>query len=256
MDISSFENIHFFILFLISVFVRLAPLFFFLPFFNNGVITGAIRFPLIFLVAGGFLTSGNINVDGFNIDEIYFYLLKEVIIGLLLSFTLSLPFFIFHAIGSIIDNQRGATLSSSIDPANGVDTSELAKYLNLFSAAIFIYCGGMHFVLDSVRLSYEMCPLFSQCIFSVSNTLDFLTLLVTQAVILASPIMIVLLLSEVLLGVLSRFAPQMNAFSVSLTIKSMLAMFIVFICLSAVYVPKIQGFIGERSFFINSLLRP
>jgi len=256
MDISSFENIHVFILFLISVFVRLAPLFFFLPFFNNGVITGAIRFPLIFLVAGGFLTSGNINVDGFNVDEIYFYLLKEVIIGLLLSFTLSLPFFIFHAIGSIIDNQRGATLSSSIDPANGVDTSELAKYLNLFSAAIFIYCGGMHFVLDSVRLSYEMCPLFSQCIFSVSNTLDFLTLLVTQAVILASPIMIVLLLSEVLLGVLSRFAPQMNAFSVSLTIKSMLAMFIVFICLSAVYVPKIQGFIGERSFFINSLLRP
>ncbi|WP_096968706.1 type III secretion system export apparatus subunit SctT [Escherichia coli] len=256
MDISSFENIHVFILFLISVFVRLAPLFFFLPFFNNGVITGAIRFPLIFLVAGGFLTSGNINVDGFNVDEIYFYLLKEVIIGLLLSFTLSLPFFIFHAIGSIIDNQRGATLSSSIDPANGVDTSELAKYLNLFSAAIFIYCGGMHFVLDSVRLSYEMCPLFSHCIFSVSNTLDFLTLLVTQAVILASPIMIVLLLSEVLLGVLSRFAPQMNAFSVSLTIKSMLAMFIVFICLSAVYVQKIQGFIGERSFFINSLLRP
>ncbi|EHJ4094445.1 type III secretion system export apparatus subunit SctT [Escherichia fergusonii] len=255
MDISSFENIHIFILFLICIFVRLAPLFFFLPFFNNGVITGAIRLPLIFLVAGGLLISDSINVDAFNIDEIYIYLLKEVIIGLLLSFTLSLPFFIFHAIGSIIDNQRGATLSSSIDPANGVDTSELAKYLNLFSAAIFIYCGGMAFILESVKLSYEMCPLFSQCIFSISNILDYLRLLVTQAVILASPIMIVLLLSEVLLGVLSRFAPQMNAFSVSLTIKSMLAMFIVFICFSAVYIPKVQTFIGERSFFINSLLR-
>uniref|UniRef100_UPI0030C763CD flagellar biosynthetic protein FliR n=1 Tax=Escherichia coli TaxID=562 RepID=UPI0030C763CD len=96
---------------------------------------------------------------------------------------------------------------------------------------------------------------FSQCIFRISNILEYLRLLVTQAVILANPIMIVLLLSEVLLGVLSRFAPQMNAFSVSLTIKSMLAMFIVFICFSAVYIPKVQSFIGERSFFINSLLR-
>ncbi|MFP1462361.1 hypothetical protein ACLB1E_12340 [Escherichia coli] len=35
---------------------------------------------------------------------------------------LASPFWIFLAIGSFIDNQRGATLSSTLDPATGVDT--------------------------------------------------------------------------------------------------------------------------------------
>ncbi|XLM19521.1 flagellar biosynthetic protein FliR, partial [Chromobacterium piscinae] len=58
------------------------------------------------------------------------------------------PFWAFHALGSVIDNQRGATLSSSIDPANGVDTSEMANLFNLFSAAVYLQGGGMELMLD------------------------------------------------------------------------------------------------------------
>ncbi|EFV8664341.1 TPA: type III secretion system export apparatus protein Spa29/SpaR, partial [Shigella flexneri] len=247
MDISSwFESIHVFLILLNGVFFRLAPLFFFLPFLNNGIISPSIRIPVIFLVASGLITSGKVDIGSSVFEHVYFLMFKEIIVGLLLSFCLSLPFWIFHAVGSIIDNQRGATLSSSIDPANGVDTSELAKFFNLFSAVVFLYSGGMVFILESIQLSYNICPLFSQCSFRVSNILTFLTLLASQAVILASPVMIVLLLSEVLLGVLSRFAPQMNAFSVSLTIKSLLAIFIIFICSSTIYFSKVQFFLGEH----------
>ncbi|EFE7810746.1 EscT/YscT/HrcT family type III secretion system export apparatus protein, partial [Shigella sonnei] len=135
MDISSwFESIHVFLILLNGVFFRLAPLFFFLPFLNNGIISPSIRIPVIFLVASGLITSGKVDIGSSVFEHVYFLMFKEIIVGLLLSFCLSLPFWIFHAVGSIIDNQRGATLSSSIDPANGVDTSELAKFFNLFSA--------------------------------------------------------------------------------------------------------------------------
>ncbi|XBY08057.1 flagellar biosynthetic protein FliR [Escherichia coli] len=53
---------------------------------------------------------------------------------------ISIPIFgFFLAIGSFIDNQRGATLSSTLDPATGVDTSELARLFNLFLCSSLSY---------------------------------------------------------------------------------------------------------------------
>ncbi|MCD3082962.1 SPI-1 type III secretion system export apparatus protein SpaR, partial [Salmonella enterica subsp. enterica serovar Enteritidis] len=60
--------------------------------------------------------------------------LQEAAVGVMLGCLLSWPFWVMHALGCIIDNQRGATLSSSIDPANGIDTSEMANFLNMFAA--------------------------------------------------------------------------------------------------------------------------
>lgn len=64
----------------------------------------------------------------------------------------------FLAIGSFIDNQRGATLSSTLDPATGVDTSELARLFNLFSAAVYLTKGGMNFILKLFWQSYNLWP--------------------------------------------------------------------------------------------------
>jgi type III secretion protein T len=50
--------------------------------------------------------------------------------------------------------------------------------------------------------------------------------------VISSPVVAALLLSEVVLGLLSRFAPQMNAFAVSLTVKSGIALFIMLLYFS------------------------
>lgn len=132
----------------------------------------------------------------------------------------------FHALGSIIDNQRGATLSSSIDPANGVDTSELANLFNLFAAAVYLQGGGMGLMLDLFRQSYQLCDPLGVCAPALTPTLSLLNQVISKAVVLASPVVAALLLSEAVLGLLSRFAPQMNAFAVSLTVKSAVALLI------------------------------
>ncbi|MDE1711673.1 flagellar biosynthetic protein FliR, partial (plasmid) [Chromobacterium amazonense] len=62
---------------------------------------------------------------------------------------------------------------------------------------------------------------------------------VSQAVVLASPVVAALLLSEVLLGLLSRFAPQMNAFSVSLTVKSLIALLMLLLYFGPVLPEKV-----------------
>jgi type III secretion protein T len=48
--------------------------------------------------------------------------------------------------------------------------------------------------------------------------------LVSKTLVISAPVVATLLISEALLGLLSRYAPQMNAFSVSLTVKSLVAL--------------------------------
>ena len=211
---------------------RITPTFFLLPFFTNSVISATIRMPVIMLIG---ISLWPHPVDALpleNSGEFLKVLVQEVFIGLLLGIVFALPFWVMHGIGSVIDNQRGATISSTLDPMSGVDTSELANLFHLFAGALFLLGGGLSVMLEAFARSYRLCDPLLACAPPVMPVLGLLGYLMTKVIVLASPVLASLLLSEILLGLLSRFAPQMNAFSISLTIKSMIAFFILLLYFS------------------------
>ncbi|WP_367672373.1 type III secretion system export apparatus subunit SctT [Serratia symbiotica] len=205
--------------------MRVAPVFFFLPFLstkllNNGIIKNCIA---IFIVLGLWPFSSSRTSAPLDIGLVE-ALLYEFTIGLVLAFILSLPFLIANIIGELIDNQRGATISDTIDPANGIESSELSVLLNHILVMIFLAQGGMYMLVQILADSYRLLPFAAG--FSHFNSLplgNWLNQLVTRGIILAAPILITLFITEVALGLYSRFCPQLNAFSLSLTIKSIIA---------------------------------
>jgi len=203
---------------------RLAPIFFMLPFLNSGVLTGVARQAVIVLVALGFWRY--VGVPAPDLDSVAFVglVLREAGIGVLLGGLLCWPFWVLHAMGNLIDNQRGAMLSSTVDPANGVDTSELANFLQLFAAAVYLEGGGMLLMLETVGHSYRICAPAHGCELHLSALNGLLDGVVSKTLVISAPVVATLLVSEALLGLLSRYAPQMNAFSVSLTVKSLVAL--------------------------------
>lgn len=205
-------------------FARLAPIFFMLPFLNSSVLTGAARQAVIVLVALGFWACIGVPLPALDGVAFFALLLREASIGVMLGCLLCWPFWVLHAMGNLIDNQRGAMLSSTVDPANGVDTSELANFLQLFAAAVYLEGGGMLLMLETVSHSYRICAPVNDCIVHVSALLGLLDALVSKTLVISAPVVATLLISEALLGLLSRYAPQMNAFSVSLTVKSLVAL--------------------------------
>ena len=215
-------------------FARVAPVFFILPFLNSSVLSGIARVSVSLLVAIGIWPHEPDVLSPFQTFPYLTLIAREVGVGVLLGCLLSWPFWVFHALGSIIDNQRGATLSSSIDPATGVDTSEMANFLSMFAAVIYLQGGGLMVMLDVFRQSYQLCDPMNACMPSLPPLLGFINQITGKALLLASPIIITLLLSEVILGLLSRFAPQMNAFAISLTVKSGIALFIMLLYFSPV----------------------
>ncbi|MEY4922171.1 MAG: type secretion apparatus protein SpaR/YscT/HrcT [Pseudomonadota bacterium] len=220
--------------------VRIAPVFFFLPFLsskllNSGIIKNCVA---LFLALGmwPFFSTREINREETNLAELILY---ELAIGLVLAFILSLPFLIANIIGELIDNQRGSTISDTIDPANGVESSEMSVLVSHIVVMIFLAQGGMYQLAQTFADSYRLLPFAGG--FGHFDSLPlgrWLNQLVVQGIILAAPILVTLFITEVALGLYSRFCPQLNAFSLSLTIKSIIA-FTVFLLYFQHEVPSI-----------------
>ncbi|SFN66658.1 type III secretion protein T [Izhakiella capsodis] len=154
-------------------------------------------------------------------------LTKECIIGLMLAMTLCIPFWVVMGFGEIMDNQRGATISDSIDPVNGSQSSILSGFFNFTLGAIFFSSGGMKRVIAVMSQSYHVFPIGSSLgLIHWALVGRILQMLMQNSILLAAPVMLSMMLSEILLGVFSRYCPQLNAFSLSLTIKSFIVFFI------------------------------
>ncbi|MBU4680533.1 SpaR/YscT/HrcT type III secretion system export apparatus protein [Cedecea davisae] len=219
---------------------RLMPAFILLPFFNSSTLTSAIRLPVAMLIGVALWPYSGAPIAGYDFGWFVILIIKELAIGLILAFFLCLPCWVLHAVGSVIDNQRGATLSSSIDPLSGVDTSELANLFNLFAAVVVLQHGGLLTLLEVFEKSYQLWGPYQMKAPGIMAVLGFLRLLVSNALILASPLIVLFLLTELCLGLLARFAPQLNAFALALTVKSFIAFFLLLIYFTPVLPGKIM----------------
>ncbi|SIT44971.1 Surface presentation of antigens protein SpaR [Paraburkholderia ribeironis] len=208
-------------------YARVAPVFYLLPFLNDRVIVNTVlKNTIIFVVIAGLWHAVRHPLLESSTPMLWLAV-QEATAGLVLGVTLSLPFWVAAAIGEFIDNQRGATISDSIDPATGVETSVLAPFLSLFYAALFLHQGGMLLIVQAIRESYLYLPAGAIPHAHIWHFGSLLSKLVGKGIVLAAPVLLSMFLSDAMLGLFSRFCPQVNAFSLSLSIKSIVA-FLVF----------------------------
>lgn len=233
MNMSLFFDLHGWLAGAVVCFARLAPIFFMLPFLNSRALTGAPRNAVIVLVGMALWPYAPDTLP--RLDSLGFYalLLREAGVGVILGCLLSWPFWILHAMGNLIDNQRGAMLSNTVDPANGDDTSELANFLQLFAAAVYLEGGGMKLLVETLSRSYELCSPVFGCELRIQPLLGLLDPLLSKTLIISAPVVAVMLLTEALLGLLARYTPQMNAFSMSLTVKGAIALLVLMLYFGA-----------------------
>ncbi|EMF0717736.1 type III secretion system export apparatus subunit SctT [Citrobacter freundii] len=238
-----YTDFNFIVMVAIYGMARLLPIFILIPYLNSQLLGGMIvkNVIIIFIVIGFMPLLSGQYVDIVD-TPFMMVLLKEVIIGLICGFCLAIPFWIVLAIGEIIDNQRGATISSTMNPGIGVDTSVMGTFMNFYFLAIFVINDGMVTIVKALYATYTIFPLNEMFVFKWSLMVKIITLLNTlmsSAVILVGPVVVSLFLIEISIGVLSRFAPQLNAFSVALSIKSFVAFLVLLIYMTTVLTPRL-----------------
>ncbi|MGL4734765.1 MAG: type III secretion system export apparatus subunit SctT [Enterovibrio sp.] len=227
-----------------TIYLRVLPVFLLVPVFSSSTISNRyVRGSFTFIFCMPFL-------DVLVIPDIVKYgamelFLSEVIIGLLIALPTALPFYIATAIGELIDNQRGATLSNSIDPSVGVESSPLSSFFIYITNVLFLTSPGILLLIHSINDSYVKFP-YGEVRNLLADNMDSILQIADKSlmagVYFVLPVLLIMFLTEVFLGVLSRFSPQMNSFSLSLTVKSIIGIGMLFTYFYKIYPDYIQEY--------------
>ncbi|ALN82909.1 MULTISPECIES: type III secretion system export apparatus subunit SctT [Lysobacter] len=185
-------------------------------------------------------------------------ILKELFIGISIGFCFGMVFWAISAAGNIIDTQVGMTLAQVFDPIQGHQASLHGSFLSQFAAWLFMASGAFLVFLDLLLSSYAMWPVTSYfpTLHAVGMELFVgqFSYLMTALLVLAAPAMVVLLLIDLTFGLVNRFAPQLNVFTITMPIKAWLATWIILLMLG-VYVEIVLDRLNDNRGLLEALNR-
>ena len=188
-----------------------------------------------------------------NAVRVVLIVLKEVFVGVTMGFLVAIPFWIFEAVGFVVDNQRGASLGAVLNPATGNDSSPLGILFNQAFLVFFLVGGGFSLMLTMMYDSFRIWSLWDWTpvlhMSSVPLLLDQLSRLARLVLLFAAPAMVAMFLAELGLALASRFAPQLQVFFLAMPIKSALALFVLVLYMSTLF-----DYAGETTRGISGIL--
>ena len=159
-------------------------------------------------------------------------LLKEIFVGFTLGFVASLVFEAARVAGRIADYQRGSTVSELFAPQSEDGFSHLGQFQMLLAIVIFLTTGAHRFFISALMRSFEFVPAlkFPHIEAGWTPAAEFLTMMtgnvLSIGIQLAVPVVITLLLTDLLFGLISRAAPEINVFFLSLPVKMWIGIFV------------------------------
>jgi type III secretion protein T len=241
MDASTGEIIWNFVKPLFVVLPRIAALFVVFPMFAGEVVTGIVRNGILISLASVLypLAAASIPSEPLSGFAWAYLIFKETFIGLVMGFVVSIFLWVVEGVGHLIDFQTGASNSTTFDPLTNTEAGPTSRFLVQLVITLFLTSGGFMTLLGVIFESYRVWPVFSFYpdmnasveSFFLHQT-DSLMLLTVK---LAAPIVMILVVAELGLGLVNRFAPHLNVFSLAMPIKGALAVLMLVTFLSFLY---------------------
>ena len=158
----------------------------------------------------------------------FLFLMKELLTGLAMGFTINLLFLVPQSVGDFIDNQRGASIASLFNPAAGDQSSDLGLLLGQMFLAAFLVIEGLPALLGLLYASFQFYPLAAAMplltLSAVEGLLLSFGIFLSLMLLAAGPAALAMLLTEMAMGLTNRVAPQLNVFFLSMPLKSVVAL--------------------------------
>ena len=158
---------------------------------------------------------------GISILTLFLALAGEVLLGLVLGWLAQLLFAGVRLAGQQIELRSGLALIQLIDPHEGGHSGIFASFLEVSAGLIFFALNGHHLLIQALSSSFTVFPLAGEKFFPhvLAGLIGSAGEIFVIALRLSAPVLLGLLLSDIILGTLSRAVPQMNVFMVSQPIQ-------------------------------------
>lgn len=209
------------------VFARMLGFFRFCPIFNRKDIPSLVKLPMALIVTIFIVPFLHPEKCLTECDSFALSLLLNIVVGAMIGYMAQLITIAIDCGAEMINMQMGLSSATTLDPTTSGQVSILTKMISLMGILIFINLGGVYWLFKALVRSFEIFPMHAAHIplVKIAN-MDLLIKMSSNTLYMglqvASPVLLATLAQDIILGVISRTAPQVNVFQLSFLFKPVL----------------------------------
>ncbi|MFC3609026.1 flagellar biosynthetic protein FliR [Stutzerimonas tarimensis] len=182
------------------------------------------------------------------------YLIAEqVLIGVMMGFSLQLFFHLFIVSGQLLAMQMGLGFASMMDPANGISVPVLGQFFNMLVVLLFLAMNGHLVTLEILAESFVTLPvgegLSVNHFWAIAGRLGWV---LGAGLLLVLPAITALLVINLAFGLMTRAAPQLNIFAIGFPLTLVLGLAIVWIGMADI-MAQYQVFVTDALLWLREL---
>ena len=207
----------------ILIFIRLLGFVRFAPVFNRKEIPGMIKLSFAFIIAI-ILTIVLKPNEIVSSESILLQSILNFVFGAMLGWMANCIVLAVEAGGDMINMQMGVSSAQIMDPTTQGMVSLMGRLFSLIAVLLFIHVGGIYWLFNALLRSFEIFPIFTNefpltKVFELTNVIKITSNLLYMGLQIASPVLLATMGQDIILGVISKTAPQINVFQLSFLFK-------------------------------------
>ncbi len=218
-DVFALQLPYFQVIHILVVSIRVGSMLLFAPIWGSPAIPRPVRLLLVFATAAGVSTVIPFNQAAYRHPELVFP--GEFFIGLLLGMGIRIAFETLQFAGHLVGFSLGFSAVQAIDPQTQNRSTLMAGYFTMMGYALFLGADQHHEYIRAMTFSYETFPVGG--IPAVETWFELLMSTAGNIFVvgwkIAFPLFLVVLLTDMSVGFVSRMQPQFNTIVLAMPLK-------------------------------------
>jgi len=195
----------------------------FAPVLNRKEIPGLVKIGLSFLLSIIFVML--LHPKGMpDNGDLLLAIILNLAVGAMIGYMAQLILAAVEAGGDMINMQMGLSSAMVLDPTSSSQVSVVGRYFGVLGLLIFLKIGGAYWLFQAFEKSFEIFPIYATTVpLAKLVNMDYLISMSSNVLYMglqiASPVLLATLGQDIILGVISKTAPQVNVFQLSFLFK-------------------------------------
>lgn len=165
----------------------------------------------------------------------FLVIVNQLLIGVAMGFMLTLVFNAVVVAGESLATTMGLGYALMNDPSNGIQVPIISQFYTIFVTLLFLSFNGHHELIQVISESFTLLPIGVAITGGMLwHVTQWSGILFTGALQVALPALAALLTVNLILGIMTRSAPQLNIFSIGLPITLMVGFVVMLLTLPSV----------------------
>lgn len=237
----------------IPVFARVIGLMRTAPFLQRSEIPmiAKVGFALIFTIMLSMILKPETPPQNYSI---LYSIIINFLCGAILGFIVNCIVKAIESGGDMINMQQGVSSATIMDPTTSSQISIMGRIFGLLGLIIFIEVGGVYWTFNAFIRSFDIFPVYSAAIpLDQIVNMPYLVKITSNVLYIglqiASPVLIATLGQDIILGIISKTAPQVNVFQMSFLFKPCLGSAILIFVLPMIFNVICDYFVSFSNIF-------